>query len=102
VRVRDPDGEIVKQMDELRGRFDQPDVTTTHVPVGDFLEVRDRALLSHASQVSPDSTFFRWPNELQREIWPTEDFQLADSVVETELPETDLFAGVLDDGVSHD
>jgi mycothiol S-conjugate amidase len=102
VRERDPDGEIVKQMDELRGRFDQPDVTTTHVPVGDFLEVRDRALLSHASQVSPDSTFFRWPNELQREIWPTEDFQLADSVVETELPETDLFAGVLDDGVSHD
>jgi mycothiol S-conjugate amidase len=94
---RDPEGELVKQMDEMRRWFDRPDVTTTHVPVGDFLEVRDRALLSHASQVSPDSTFFRWPNDLQREVWPTEDFQLADSVAPAELPESDLFAGTSDD-----
>jgi mycothiol S-conjugate amidase len=91
---RDPDGELVKQMDEMRRWFDRPDATTTHIPVGDFLEVRDRALLSHASQVSPDSTFFRWPNDLQREVWPTEDFQLADSVRPADLPESDLFAGV--------
>jgi mycothiol S-conjugate amidase len=97
VVVREPDGELVRQMDEMKRWFDQPDATTTHIPVGDFLEVRDQALLSHASQVSPDSTFFRWPNELQREIWPTEDFELADSVVATELPENDLFAGVTDD-----
>jgi mycothiol S-conjugate amidase len=94
---RDPDGELVKQMEEMRRWFDRPDVTTTHVPVGDFLEVRDRALLSHASQVSPDSTFFRWPNDLQREVWPTEDFQLADSVQPADLPESDLFAGVIND-----
>jgi mycothiol S-conjugate amidase len=94
---RDPDGELVKQMEEMRRWFDRPDVTTTHVPVGDFLEVRDRALLSHASQVSPDSTFFRWPNDLQREVWPTEDFQLADSVRPADLPENDLFAGVKND-----
>jgi mycothiol S-conjugate amidase len=91
---RDPDGELVKQMEEMRRWFDRPDSTTTHIPVGDFLEVRDRALLSHASQVSPDSTFFRWPNDLQREVWPTEDFQLADSVLPADLPESDLFAGV--------
>jgi mycothiol S-conjugate amidase len=97
VVVREPDGELVRQMDEMKRWFDQPDATTTHIPVGDFLEVRDQALLSHASQVSPDSTFFRWPNELQREIWPTEDFELADSVVATELPENDLFAGVTND-----
>jgi mycothiol S-conjugate amidase len=94
---RDPDGELVKQMAEMRRWFDRPDTTTTHVPVADFLEVRDRALLSHASQVSPDSAFFRWPNDLQREVWPTEDFQLADSVTPAELPESDLFAGVTND-----
>jgi mycothiol S-conjugate amidase len=91
---RDPDGDLVKQMDEMRRWFDRPDVTTTHIPVGEFLEIRDRALLSHASQVAPDSSFFRWPNDLQREVWPTEDFQLADSVEPAELPESDLFAGV--------
>ena len=31
---------------------------------------------------------------MQRKVWPTEDFQLARSLVQTELPEDDLFAGV--------
>jgi mycothiol S-conjugate amidase len=93
----EPESEIVKQMDEMRSRFDRPDVSTTHIPVGDFLEVRDAALKSHASQVSPDSTFFLWPNDLQREVWPTEDFELVDSDVPAELPESDLFAGIHDE-----
>ena len=29
-------------------------------------------------------------------MWPTEDFELARSLVETELPEDDLFAGIRD------
>jgi mycothiol S-conjugate amidase len=94
--ARDPEGELVKQMGEMRRWFDRPDVATTHIPVGEFLETRDRALLSHASQVAPDSTFFLWPNDLQREVWPTEDYQLADSRQPPVLPETDLFAGVPD------
>jgi mycothiol S-conjugate amidase len=32
--------------------------------------------------------------EVQRAAWPTEDYHLARSVVDTELPEDDLFAGV--------
>ncbi len=32
--------------------------------------------------------------DIQREAWPTEDFELATSHVDTELPEDDLFAGV--------
>ncbi|MFP3380604.1 hypothetical protein SB767_30245, partial [Bacillus sp. SIMBA_069] len=64
-------------------------------PVGDQLETRDAALRSHASQVAPDSTFFFWPNDILRTAWPTEEFQLIDSKVETEMPETDLFAGVV-------
>ena len=96
--ARDPDSEIVKEMDGIRARFaGRPDLSTTHIPVGEFLETRDRALLSHASQVAPDSMFFLWPNDVQRDVWPTEDFELADSVVATELPESDFFAGVIED-----
>jgi mycothiol S-conjugate amidase len=91
------DSELVQEIAGIRRWFDRPDLATTHIPVGDFLEVRDEALRSHASQVSPQSTFFLWPNDLQREVWPWEDFQLADSQVETELPEDDLFAGIADD-----
>jgi mycothiol S-conjugate amidase len=32
--------------------------------------------------------------QLQRDVWPTEDYLLARSLVESELPEDDLFAGV--------
>jgi mycothiol S-conjugate amidase len=98
--AREPDSELVAEISQVRRWFDRPDLATTHIPVGDFLETRDRALLSHASQVSSQSTFFLWPNDLQREVWPWEDFQLADSVGEPELPESDLFAGINDDDSS--
>ena len=94
---RDPDGELVKQISEIRRWFDRPDRSTTHIPVGNFFETRDAALLAHASQVSPESSFFLWPNDLQREVWPWEDFELADSVNPAELPESDLFAGLDDE-----
>jgi mycothiol S-conjugate amidase len=82
-------------MEELRGWMrDAPYLATTQVPVADFLEVRDAALRSHASQVAPDDRFFFWPNDVQRQAWPYEDFQLVHSAVETSMPETDLFAGI--------
>jgi mycothiol S-conjugate amidase len=67
---------------------------TTRVPCADFFSVRDRALLAHATQVDPDGTWFACPLDLQREVWPTEDFELARSHVDVSLPEDDLFAGI--------
>jgi mycothiol S-conjugate amidase len=67
---------------------------TTHVPCGEYFEVRDRALLAHATQVDPDGPWFSVPLEIQREVWPTEDFELARSLVDTTIPEDDLFAGI--------
>src|SRR6202167_3677728 len=67
---------------------------TTQVPCGDFFELRDQALKAHATQVDPDGFWFRCPIEVQRAAWPTEDYHLARSVVDTDLPEDDLFAGV--------
>jgi mycothiol S-conjugate amidase len=95
--ARDPEDPLLERFTEMRNWADRPDLATTHVPVGEFFESRDAALLSHASQVSPESSFFFWPNDLQRQAWPYEDFQLVDSLVETELPESDLFAGIRDE-----
>jgi mycothiol S-conjugate amidase len=72
----------------------RPPKLTTRVPVADWFERRDEALLAHATQVDPDGWFFSIPLDLQREVWPTEDYQLARSLVETSIPEDDLFAGV--------
>jgi mycothiol S-conjugate amidase len=67
---------------------------TTRVACGDFLEVRDKALLAHATQIDPNSFWFACPLDVQRAAWPTEDYHLARSLVDTELPEEDLFAGI--------
>jgi mycothiol S-conjugate amidase len=67
---------------------------TTRVPCGDFFPVRDQALLAHATQIDPESSWFACPVEVQQAAWPTEDYHLARAVVDTELPEDDLFAGI--------
>jgi mycothiol S-conjugate amidase len=67
---------------------------TTRVPCADYFPVRDRALLAHATQIDPNGWFFSIPLELQRRVWPTEDYELVRTLVPTEVPEDDLFAGV--------
>jgi mycothiol S-conjugate amidase len=69
---------------------------TTRVPCADYFPVRDRALIAHATQIDPNGFFFQMPIELQQEVWPTEDFELVTSLVATQLPESDLFVGILD------
>ena len=67
---------------------------TTQVECGQYFPIRDDALRAHATQVDPDGFWFHVPMEIQRQAWPTEDFELARSLVESPLPESDLFAGV--------
>ena len=67
---------------------------TTRVACGEYFEIRDQALLAHATQVDPNGGWFAVPIEVQRAAWPTEDYHLARSVVDAELPEDDLFAGI--------
>ncbi|CAN5301586.1 mycothiol conjugate amidase Mca [soil metagenome] len=86
----------------LAGWDDAKDIShrvTTRVPCADFFETRDRALIAHATQVDPTGRWFAVPLELQQATWPTEDYELARSLVDP-LPagviEDDLFAGVAD------
>lgn len=67
---------------------------TTFVPCADFFHVRDDALRAHATQVDPDGFWFAVPLDIQKLGWPTEDYQLVRSMVETTIPEDDLFAGI--------
>lgn len=79
----------------IDGWGDGPDrKVTTRVPCGDYFEIRDRALLAHATQIDPDGGWFDIPRDVERAAWPTEDFELVRSLVDTTLPEDDLFAGV--------
>jgi mycothiol S-conjugate amidase len=69
---------------------------TTKVHCADYFPVRDEALRAHATQVDPAGRWFAVPQHVQRAAWPTEDFQLARSLVDGTVPEDDLFAGIRD------
>lgn len=73
--------------------FEEPEITT-RVDVADYIELRTKALLAHATQIDPDSFWFAVPDEIHKKVYPWEDYTLIDSTVETELPEDDLFAGI--------
>jgi mycothiol S-conjugate amidase len=81
--------------ERLEDWTDRPELDiTTRVPCGAYFEIRDQALLAHATQIDPNGGWFACPREVQQAVWPTEDFHLARSMVDTEKPEDDLFAGV--------
>lgn len=73
--------------------FDEPEITT-QIDVSDYIELRSKALLAHATQIDPDSFWFAIPDDLQKKVYPWEDYTLVDSKVTSEVPEDDLFAGV--------
>ncbi len=77
-------------------RGDRPLEITTQVKADGYFDLRDDALRAHATQIDPNSSWFACPRDVERAAWPTEDYHLARSLVDTELPEDDLFAGILE------
>jgi len=89
--IESPYEQWLKNWDSRR---DKSNRVTTRVECSDYFEARDNALRAHATQVDPNGAWFAVPREFQIKHWPTEDFELARSFVDSEIPEDDLFAGV--------
>ena len=93
--LESPYAEWFKRWDDEDRAPGRPELEiTTRIPSADFFGLRDQALLAHATQIDPESSWFACPLEVQQAAWLTEDYHLARSMVDTELPEDDLFAGV--------
>jgi mycothiol S-conjugate amidase len=92
--LKSPYEERLSKQDEEGARKRRQWEITTRVPCGDYFEIRDQALIAHATQIDPKSSWFDCPVDAQQAAWPTEDYHLARSLVDTEKPENDLFAGV--------
>ena len=70
---------------------------TTQVECAAYFPQREAALRAHATQIDPAGAFLATPAEVQQKLWPTEEFELAQTRVATSLPEDDLFAGITAD-----
>jgi mycothiol S-conjugate amidase len=90
--MESPYGEWLENWDPERG--DLSHRVTTRIECGEYFETRDAALLAHATQIDPNSRWFSVPLEVQREVWPYEEYELVRSLVDTTLPEDDLFSGI--------
>jgi mycothiol S-conjugate amidase len=73
---------------------DHVDPTTTWIGVADYLSVARQALIAHATQIDPNGRWFSMPEDVVRDVYPYEEFELADSRVATSTPEDSLFAGI--------
>ena len=91
--IESPYAEWISRWDERAADRRLPNVTTK-VYCADQFPRRDAALLAHATQVDPEGWFFKVPLDVQRRVFPWEQFELARSMVDSEIPEDDLFAGV--------
>jgi len=72
-----------------------PPPVTTRIEVGAYYGHRKGALLAHATQIDPESPFwFALPDDVAATVYPYDDYTLARSLVDSQPPEDDLFAGV--------
>ncbi|WP_051338018.1 mycothiol conjugate amidase Mca [Streptomyces flavidovirens] len=85
-----PHGEVLKELADVEEKWE----ITTQVECAEWFPTRLRALLAHETQVNPDGPERSCPLDVEQRAWPTEDYHLARSYVETTLPEDDLFAGI--------
>jgi mycothiol S-conjugate amidase len=84
-----------KEQEAEKKADDRPELeVTTRIMCAGYFSIRDQALMAHATQIDPTGDWFACPLEVERAAWPTEDYHLARSLVDTELPEEDLFAGI--------
>lgn len=76
-------------------RPDRDDQITTKISIEGFTDARREGLLAHATQIDPESNFwFGLPVEVDRGIYPIDDYRLASGSVAPGEIESDLFAGI--------
>jgi len=89
--------EQIAEFEEFAAKMLVPDeLITTKVDVsGAPLDAKWAAIHEHVTQISDESPFMMLGYEGWRDGWGNEAYILQESRVESELPETDLFAGIV-------
>ena len=62
--------------------------------VSDVLDQKWAAIQKHKTQMSLENPFLRFGRDAWRDFWAKEAYILRESRIPTDLPETDLFAGL--------
>ena len=89
--------EQIAEIEERAAKMLVPDesITTWIDIAGDPLDRKWAAIHEHVTQISDQNPFMLLGRDGWRDEWAREAFILRESSVETTLPETDLFAGIV-------
>jgi len=92
---KDATPEQLAEYEERMAQMLTPDdQVTTWIDIGDELEAKWAAIQKHVTQINMDFPFMKLGFDGWREFWGRETFVLRESMVETEKPESDVFAGL--------
>jgi N-acetyl-1-D-myo-inositol-2-amino-2-deoxy-alpha-D-glucopyranoside deacetylase len=87
-----------EQLEEYEARMKQmltpDDQVTTWVDIADVLDVKWSAIQKHVTQINMDFPFMKLGFEGWKEFWGRECYVLRDSMVDSTIPESDVFAGL--------
>lgn len=99
--AQSPERHLAERMEAALGfMLEIQGTPTTQISIANYIDRRDAALRAHESQVAADHEFFfAYPRDLEREAYPYDDYELVASRVPCELPEDDLFTGVIEEGL---
>jgi mycothiol S-conjugate amidase len=92
--IESPFGEWLKRWEEEAGPDYREPVITTQIDVAKWIPQARDALIAHATQIDPNSSWFAIPDEIIADVYPWDDYTLVRSLVPTSNPEADLFAGL--------
>jgi LmbE family N-acetylglucosaminyl deacetylase len=93
---KDATHEQLAEFEAFMAKMLVPDeAITTRIDIADVVERKWDALHEHVTQIAADSPFMQFGLDGWRQFWAVESYILRESRVESAIPETDLFAGIV-------
>jgi N-acetyl-1-D-myo-inositol-2-amino-2-deoxy-alpha-D-glucopyranoside deacetylase len=92
---KDATPEQLAEYEERMAQMLTPDdQVTTWIDIGDELEAKWAAIQKHVTQINMDFPFMKLGFEGWKEFWGRETYVLRESMVDSTIPESDVFAGL--------
>jgi N-acetyl-1-D-myo-inositol-2-amino-2-deoxy-alpha-D-glucopyranoside deacetylase len=86
--------QLAEYEDRMKQMLTPDDQVTTWIDISDVLETKWDAIQKHVTQINMDFPFMKLGLDGWREFWGRETYVLRDSMVDSTIPESDIFAGL--------
>jgi len=86
--------QLAEYEERMKQMLTPDDQITTWIDISDVLEAKWEAIQKHVTQINMDFPFMKLGFEGWKEFWGRETYVLRESMVDSTIPESDVFAGL--------